>query len=237
MGSLLTLFRKIVFKEKASGAAYLKALADSGAKIGEDVIIYAPTKTEIDKQYPWLIEIGNHVRITQGVIMLTHDYSWSVFKQISGEILGNARPIKIGNNVFIGMNSIILGGAEIGDNVIIGAGSIVSKKCESNSVYAGNPARKIMGLDEYTEKRRKEQFTEAKNMAQRYNSKFGCMPPSEIFHEFFMLFESGESLNKVFENKLKLGNNYSESIAFMKKQKAFFDSYEDFLEACFRDKE
>ena len=62
------------------------------------------------------------------------------------------KPIKIGDNVYIGTGCIILPGVTIGDNVIIGAGSIVTKDCKSNSVYAGIPARYIKSLEEYREK-------------------------------------------------------------------------------------
>lgn len=40
--------------------------------------IYAPTKTFIDEQYPWMISTGNHVRITECVKILAHNYLWSV---------------------------------------------------------------------------------------------------------------------------------------------------------------
>ena len=45
--------------------------------------------------------------------------------------------MKIGNNVFIGMNTTILKGTTIGDNVIIGAGSVVSKSIPNNCVAVG----------------------------------------------------------------------------------------------------
>ncbi len=54
-------------------------------KIGNDVEVYVPSKTLIDEQYPWMITIGNHVRITEGVKILTHDYSWFVIKIIVEE--------------------------------------------------------------------------------------------------------------------------------------------------------
>ena len=58
----------------------------------------------------------------------------------------------IGNNVFVGMRSIILMGVEIGDNVIVGAGSVVAGKIPSNCVCAGNPAKVICTLDQHKEK-------------------------------------------------------------------------------------
>lgn len=48
---------------------------------------------------------------------------------------------RIGNNVDIGANVVIIGDIEIGDNVIIGAGSVVTKSIPANSVVVGNPAR------------------------------------------------------------------------------------------------
>lgn len=53
----------------------------------EAIALYIPTKTLIDEQYPWMITIGDHVRITEGVKILTHDYSWSVLKNCRGESL------------------------------------------------------------------------------------------------------------------------------------------------------
>lgn len=53
---------------------------------------------------------------------------------------------RVGNNVKIYTGSIIIGGITIGDNSIIGAGSLVMKDVEPNSVYTGNPAKKMGGI-------------------------------------------------------------------------------------------
>lgn len=53
------------------------------------------------------------------------------------------RPIRIGNNVWIGANAIILPGVEVGDNCIIGAGSVVTHDIKSDSIAIGNPAEII----------------------------------------------------------------------------------------------
>jgi acetyltransferase-like isoleucine patch superfamily enzyme len=52
-------------------------------------------------------------------------------------------PIIIGNDVFVGANSIILKGVKIGDRVIIGAGSVVTKDIPADEIWAGNPAKFI----------------------------------------------------------------------------------------------
>lgn len=54
-----------------------------------------------------------------------------------------AKSIEIGENVFIGTGTIILKGTNIGANAVIGAGSVVRGIVEPNSIYAGNPARRI----------------------------------------------------------------------------------------------
>ena len=59
------------------------------------------------------------------------------------EGLEYAKPIEIGNDVWIGGNVCVLPGVTIGDNVVIGAGSIVNKDIPSNSVAVGNPCRVI----------------------------------------------------------------------------------------------
>ena len=56
-------------------------------------------------------------------------------------------PVKIGRNVFIGMNTIILKGVELGDNCVVGAGSVVHGRFEAGCVIAGNPAKVIRRID------------------------------------------------------------------------------------------
>lgn len=63
------------------------------------------------------------------------------------------RPVTIGDNVFIGWGATILPGAIIGENTIIGAGAVVSGFIEPDSVYTGNPAKKLMTIDEFYNRR------------------------------------------------------------------------------------
>ena len=57
-----------------------------------------------------------------------------------------AKPVSIGNSVWIGGDVTILPGVTIGDNCTIGAGSVVTRDIPANSVAAGNPARVIKTL-------------------------------------------------------------------------------------------
>lgn len=232
---LRELIRKVIYGHKANSELYIEHLRKIGVQVGEDVTIYTPTKTTIDECYPWLITIGNHVKITQGVIILNHDYSWSVLKGVSGSILGASGKVTIGDNVFIGMNTIIMRNVTIGNNVVIGAGSVVTKDCLDNGIYAGNPARRIADLDDFIEKRKEAQLAEAKELAVEYYKRFGSFPPEEVFHEFFMLFETSDSVKekKWCTDKLHLCGNFEESVAYMDSNKPRFESYEDFMQYCF----
>lgn len=118
-----------------------------GVRVGNDCKLISANEKTFGSE-PYLIEIGDHVEITAGVRFLPHDGSVWVFRESEPEI-DLIASIKVGSNVFIGYNSIILPGSEIGDNCIIGAGSIVRGKVESGSVFAGVPARRIKSIEEY----------------------------------------------------------------------------------------
>lgn len=117
---------------------YIKYLRKMGMKIGEGTIVHTyPFYVTIDTTRPWLIEIGKDVQITKGVKILTHGYDWSTLKAVYGEICGSSGKVVIGDNCFIGMNSIILKNTVIGNNCIIGAGSVLTGKVyPDNSVIA-----------------------------------------------------------------------------------------------------
>lgn len=57
-----------------------------------------------------------------------------------------SKPIEIGNDVFIGANSIILKGVRIGDRAIVGAGSVVTRDIKQDEIWAGNPAKFIRSI-------------------------------------------------------------------------------------------
>ena len=102
---------------------------------------------------PYLITIGEGVEITYGVRFITHDgAAWCLRNDARFADLDLFGPIKVGNNVFIGNNAILLPGVTIGDNVIIGAGAVVTKDIPSDSVAVGVPAKVIKRLSVYAEK-------------------------------------------------------------------------------------
>lgn len=225
--------KKLVRREKYDSNTYIKYLRKKGISIGEECTIFVPTKTLIDIQNPYMIEIGNNVKIAEGVKILTHDFSWSVTCDLDGIITGSVGEVTIGNNVFIGMNTIITRNVRIGDNVIIGAGSVVTKDCENNYVYAGVPARKIMTIEEYHEKRKKSQLEDAKKVAIKYYEKTRRMPDEKILREFIFLFDDGCKSDKNVEKQiLHDSGHYKKCYEAMKKNNPKFNGINDFLKYC-----
>ncbi len=85
------------------------------------------------------IVFGDHVRISQGAMIETGGLDFS--KPMPYPHI--AKPIQIGNGVWIGANAIILSGVSIGDFAIVGAGAVISKDVPSRAIAVGAPARLI----------------------------------------------------------------------------------------------
>lgn len=226
-----SILKRIVYGKRANSELFCNYLREIGCLVGDDVTIYEPMKTYIDMTRPWLIEIGSHVKITEGVTILTHGYDWSVLKAVYGDVLGSSGRVKIGNNVFIGMKSTILKGVHIGNNVIIGANSLVTKNVPDNCVVAGNPAKIIMTLDEYYEKRKQAQVGEASELVALYRERYKKEPDEQILREHFWLFtDNPEELPQCWQDVNNLMGNGEFSNIKLKQNKKQFESMKDFLE-------
>ncbi|MDP3981085.1 MAG: acyltransferase [Chlamydiota bacterium] len=88
------------------------------------------------------IKIGHHTKIGD----MTYIYDTD-FHQLSPEASTKCSPVIIGNNVWIGANSMILPGSVIGDHSVIAAGSIVTGEIPPKSLAAGIPAKLIKTLN------------------------------------------------------------------------------------------
>lgn len=102
--------------------------------------------------YAWdSIKIGNYTRVGANCKIVDNDFHPVELeyrhKALNEEYARRAQ-IEIGDDCFIGMNSIILKGTKLGNNVIVGAGSVVHGSFPDNCIIAGNPARIIKKLDE-----------------------------------------------------------------------------------------
>lgn len=90
------------------------------------------------------VTIGDNVFIAPNVVISTARHPLDPQARNSG--LEDARPIRIGHNVWIGASVCILPGVEIGDGVTIGAGSVVTRNIPAHTVAVGNPCRVMRSL-------------------------------------------------------------------------------------------
>lgn len=129
-------------------------LRSFGAKIGQNVHIHSTVKITI----PWNLSIGDHCAIGDSVILYalgpikigtastvsqyahicagSHDFR-------DGKMTLIKPPITIGDDVWICADAFIGPNVSIGDKSIIGARAVITQDVEVNSVYAGNPAKRI----------------------------------------------------------------------------------------------
>lgn len=120
-----------------------------GVKIGKDCLI----STRNFSSEPYLIEIGDNVRIASDVKFFTHGGLWSQRKKYKN--LDYFGKIKVGNYTYIGEGAKIMPGVILGNDVIVGAGSIVTKSVPDGKIVAGNPARIVGETIDFVERIKK----------------------------------------------------------------------------------
>lgn len=155
---LMRALKKVVglFSRKLYIAAFGKVryLRRLGVQIGSGCEIL--TSVENFGSEPWLVKLGDHVTITDGVKFITHDASTRLFRkkhpQLNSQFGNKFGPIIVDSNVFIGVNSIILPNVRIHEYSIVGAGSVLPKDVAPRSLVAGVPARLISTFDAYEKK-------------------------------------------------------------------------------------
>lgn len=130
---------------------YCDYLRTKGVTIGTGCNI---TKKAIFGSEPWLIRLGDNVRITRNVEFITHDGGlWTLRKMgLLDEKSVKYGPITIGDNCNISWNVIILPGVHIGANSVVAAGAVVTKDVPPGTIVGGVPAKKIETIYEYYDK-------------------------------------------------------------------------------------
>ncbi len=226
--------RWVLYGDRADALTYARRLNRMGARIDESIEMAVPESVRLDETTPYLLEIGKNVYMAEGIRIMTHDASWLVMKGEDGVIRGNIGPVKIGNNVFLGINSVILCNTSICDNVIIGAGAVVSTSIRTPGVYAGNPARLVIPLEAMKGIRESRQIKDAYVIARQYYEQYRTKPPREIFNEYFWIFEERreEALCQAYKVQMENCGNYAQSMKSFLDSEPDFQGYDAFWDWC-----
>ena len=220
--------RKCLYPTTWCSQAYVDFLRKGGCKVGNGTHFYAPHLHPVDESCLPYVEIGSNCRITEGVKILAHDYSYAVLRPVYHHMLCKAGVTKIGNNVFIGMHSLIMMGVTIGNNVIIGSGSVVTRDVPDNCVVAGNPAKPICTLEKYYA-RNMEKFEQyARTAVERKREYLGRDPKPEEMGWFNCLWQ-GENAETIYRSMKVDGDDHEAIVQDMLKIQPRYHSYEEFL--------
>lgn len=89
------------------------------------------------------VEIGEQTLVSMHCTILSSNHGVPPIGKLIRDTSDELRPTKIGRDVWVGANAVILGGVTIGDGAVIAAGAVVSRDVEAGAVVAGVPARRI----------------------------------------------------------------------------------------------
>lgn len=232
MLKLLELIKICVYKERYNSQTYIDYLRKKGVQIGEHTVFFSPRTNVVDDNRPYLLKIGSRCKITAGVTILAHDYSISVLRPVYHFITNDStRQTVIGDNVFLGINSVIMGGVKIGNNVIVATGAIVTKDVPDNSVVAGVPAKVICTLDDFYKKKKASQIKDAFQLVNIIRQEYKREPTISEMGNFSTLFLSRneESRKKYLFTRLS-GDVEEEIVEDFYASKPVFENFDEFLE-------
>lgn len=103
----------------------------SGSGLGVNCLVHGP------------LEIGEKVMMGPDVVILTHTHNIDRTDIPMGDQGSRVEKVTIGNDVWIGMRSIIMPGVKIGNGAVIGAGAVVTKDVPDYAIVGGVPAKFI----------------------------------------------------------------------------------------------
>lgn len=167
MGKLVKVYYMYIRHDAAAYARHLGVRMGEGCQVLTDPQIAFGTE-------PWLIKLGNHVDVTLGVQFLNHEGGIWCARGIDPEYnkLDCFAPTVVGNNVMIGVHSLIMPGVHIGNNVIIAGHCVVTKDIPDGAVVAGVPAKQISTVDKFMEGMKNRELVPTKHMSAHEKKKY-----------------------------------------------------------------
>lgn len=118
----------------------------------EGLPLWVSPRTYFDISGPGCIVLSDRCVISHFTRLLTHDFSLDRIAErkygVSDREAVMVRPLRIGQQAFIGMGVLVMPGVTIGDGAIVGAGSVVNRDVPGDEVWAGNPARFLGATNE-----------------------------------------------------------------------------------------
>lgn len=122
-----------------AGPCYLKVLENAHLIIGDRVFLNHNCSITCAKN----IEIGSGCNIANNVVIIDHDHNIGEHGVVEGLSFS---AVRIGNNVWIGANVVVLKGVTIGNGSIVAAGAVVRNDIPPYELWGGVPARRIKRL-------------------------------------------------------------------------------------------
>ena len=115
---------------------------DAVIRVGQDCGFTGTTLVSAER-----IEIGDRVAVGANTTIVDTDFHpLSAEERVRDFLAGSHRPVHVEDDVFIGMNCLILKGVTVGRGTMVGAGSVVSSDVPGGVIVAGNPARVVKEL-------------------------------------------------------------------------------------------
>lgn len=178
--SIIKIMAKVYYLHiKRDNVAFARYM---GVRVGQHCQILANPSMAFGTE-PWLIKLGDHVDITAGVTFLNHEGAMWCVRGMNEQYRNDDmfRPITVGNNVMIGVNSLIMPGVRIGNNVIIAGHSVVTRDVPDGAIVAGVPAKQISSLESFIDKLKDKELFPTKKMTSEQKRQYLMIHHPEWF--------------------------------------------------------
>lgn len=120
---------------------------ERGAKFTPELKIGDNSGIGIDSEVYGPVVIGNGVLMGPEVVIYTHNHAHKSGIDFGSQGYETVKPVRIGDNVWIGRRAMFMPGSEVGNNVVVAAGAVVTKKFPSNVIVGGVPAKIVKAID------------------------------------------------------------------------------------------